>query len=91
MDPHNLSVLKVQRVLGGKTKEYSIQEDVENVMQRECEIRFSLAHSAPIMSTLLDDWLRYLGDTDLRDHKCNRPNVVGKDEDYCCRRCVNIL
>ncbi len=20
---------------------------------------------------------------DLRDHKCNRPNVVGKDEDYC--------
>jgi hypothetical protein len=22
--------------------------------------------------------------TDLRDHKCNRPNVVGKDEDYCC-------
>jgi hypothetical protein len=29
--------------------------------------------------------------TDLRDHKCNRPNVVGKDEDYCCRRCVNIL
>jgi hypothetical protein len=21
--------------------------------------------------------------TDLRDHKCNRPNVVGKDEDYC--------
>jgi hypothetical protein len=20
--------------------------------------------------------------TDLRDHKCNRPNVVGKDEDY---------
>jgi hypothetical protein len=29
--------------------------------------------------------------TDLRDHKCNRPNVVGKDEDYCCPRCVNIL
>jgi hypothetical protein len=23
--------------------------------------------------------------------KCNRPNVVGKDEDYCCYRCVNIL
>jgi hypothetical protein len=29
--------------------------------------------------------------TDLRDHKCNRPNIVGKDKDYCCRRCVNIL
>jgi len=22
--------------------------------------------------------------TDPRDTKCNRPNVVGKDEDYCC-------
>ena len=21
--------------------------------------------------------------TDLRDHTCNRPNVVGKDKDYC--------
>ncbi len=29
--------------------------------------------------------------TDLRDHKCNRPNKVGKDKDYCCWRCVNIL
>jgi hypothetical protein len=45
-DPHNPSVLKVQRVLGGKIKEYSIQEDVENAIQRECKIRFSLAHSA---------------------------------------------
>jgi len=24
-----------------------------------------------------------------RDPKRNRPNVVGKDEDYCCSRCVN--
>ncbi len=22
--------------------------------------------------------------TDPREPKCNRPNVVGKDEDYCC-------
>ena len=29
--------------------------------------------------------------TDLRDQKCNRPNVVGKDKNYCCWRCVNIL
>ncbi len=29
--------------------------------------------------------------TDPRDTKCNRPNVVGKDEDYYCQRCVNIL
>ena len=58
-------MLKVQRVLGGEPKEYSIQEDVENAIQRECEIRFSLAHSAPIMSTLLGNWLRYLGDEEL--------------------------
>jgi hypothetical protein len=35
--------------------------------------------------------VKMINTTDLRDHKCNRPNVVGKDEDYCCRRCVNIL
>ncbi len=61
-DPHNPSVLKVQRVLDGKTKDYSIQEDVENAIQRECKIRCSLSHSAPIMSTLLGERLRYLGD-----------------------------
>jgi len=64
-DPHSPSVLKVQRVIDGETKDYSIQEDVENAIQRECKIRFSLAHSAPIMSTLLGDWLRYLGDEEL--------------------------
>jgi len=64
-DPHSPNVLKVQQVLDGETKEYFIQEDVENAIQRECEIRFSLAHSAPIMSTLLGDWLRYLGDEEL--------------------------
>ena len=64
-DPHSPSVLKVQRVIDGETKSYSTQEEVENAIQRECEIRFSLAHSAPIMSTLLGDRLRYLGDEDL--------------------------
>jgi hypothetical protein len=64
-DSHSPSVLKVQQVLGGKTKEYIIQEDMENAIQRECEIRFSLAHSAPIMSTLLGNRLRYLGDEKL--------------------------
>jgi hypothetical protein len=38
---------------------------VENAIQRECKIRFSLAHSAPIMSTLLGKWLRYLKDKEL--------------------------
>jgi hypothetical protein len=64
-DPHSPSMLKVQRVLGGETKEYIIQEAMENVIQRECEIRFSLTHSAPIMSTLLGNRLGYLGDKEL--------------------------
>ncbi len=38
---------------------------MENAIQRECEIRFSLAHSTPIMSTLLGKWLRYLKDKEL--------------------------
>jgi hypothetical protein len=59
-DPHSPSVLKVQRLVEGKTKEYEVQEDVENAIQRECKIRFSLAHSAPIMMTLLGKRLRYL-------------------------------
>jgi hypothetical protein len=36
-DPHSPSVLKVQPVLDGETKEYVIQEDVENAIQRECK------------------------------------------------------
>jgi hypothetical protein len=59
-DPQSPSVLKVQQVTNGKTHEYKVQEDVKNAIQQECEIRFSLAHSAPIMSTLLDKRLRYL-------------------------------
>ncbi len=64
-DPHSPSVLKVQQVINRETNEYIIQEDVENAIQRECEIRFSLAHSAPIMSTLLGKQLRYLMDKEL--------------------------
>ncbi len=36
-DPHSPSVLKVQQVLDGETKEYIIQEKVENEIQRECK------------------------------------------------------
>ncbi len=64
-DPHSPSVLKVQRVIGGKTNKYAIQEDAENAIQRECKVRFSLAHSAPIMTTLLGDRLKYLKDEEL--------------------------
>ena len=64
-DPRSPSVLKVQRIVEDGTEEYTTQEDVENAIQRECEQRFTLAHSAPITSTLLGHKLRYLGDEDL--------------------------
>jgi hypothetical protein len=55
-------VLRVQRVFNGEVKEYMVQEDVEQAIQRECEVRFSLAHSTPIMTTLLGEHLCYLSD-----------------------------
>ncbi len=53
MDPNSPSVLRVQRVVNGEVKEYTMQEDVEQAIQRKCKVRFSLAHSAPVMKTLL--------------------------------------
>ena len=64
-NPANPSVLRVQRVVDGEVKEYVMQEDVEQAIQRECEIRFTLAHSAPIMTSLLGERLRYLSDESL--------------------------
>ena len=51
-DSHSPSVLRVQRVVEGEVKEYTVQEEVEQAIQQECEVRFSLAHSALVMKTL---------------------------------------
>ncbi len=59
------SVLRVQRVANEEVKEYVIQEDVEQAIQLEREVHFLLAHSAPIMKTLLRERLRYLSDETL--------------------------
>ena len=64
-DPVNPSVLRVQRAVNGEVKEYIVQEDVEQAIQRECEIRFTLTHSAPIMTSLLGERLQYLSDKSL--------------------------
>ncbi len=71
-DPQSPSVLRVQRVVNGEVKEYVLQEDVEQAIQRECEVRFSLANSAPIMITLLGECLCYLLDEELA-----RSNIAG--------------
>ncbi len=54
------SVLRVQQVVEGEVKEYVVQENVEQAIQQECEVRFSLFHSAPIMNSLLGERLQYL-------------------------------
>jgi hypothetical protein len=64
-DPQSPSVLRVQRVVNGKVKEYVVQEDMEQAIQQECKVRFSLAYSAPIMTTLLGERLCYLSDEEL--------------------------
>ena len=64
-DPHSPSILKVQRVVKEEIKEYMAQEDVKQAIQRECEVRFSLAHSTTIMNSLLGEKLRYLSDESL--------------------------
>jgi hypothetical protein len=64
-NPHSPSILKVQRVINGEVQEYEVQKDVENATQRECKIRFSLVHSAPIMTTLLGEQLQYLSNKSL--------------------------
>ncbi len=64
-DPHSPSVLRVQRVVEGEVKEFIEQEEVKHAIQRECQTRFSLAHSAPITTTLLGERLRYLSDETL--------------------------
>ena len=64
-DPRSPSVLKIQKVVDGEVLEYSEQEDIEKVIQDECEVRFTLAHSAPIMTTLLGERLRYLEDKEV--------------------------
>jgi hypothetical protein len=64
-DPHSPSVLRVQRLIEGEVNKFNEQEEVEHSIQRECKIRFSLAHSAPIMNTLLGERLRYLSDETL--------------------------
>ena len=61
-DPFSPSVRKVQRIIEGEVVEFTEQEDIEQAIQYECGERFTLAHSAPIMSILLGHQLRYLSD-----------------------------
>jgi hypothetical protein len=64
-DPRSPSVMKVQRLTDGELQEFREQDEIESEIQKECEARFTLAHSAPIMNSLLGEKLRYLEDEDI--------------------------
>ena len=64
-DPPMNSVLRVERIVNTKVCEYKTQEEVERAIQEECRDRFTLAHSTPIMNTMLGERLRYLADEDI--------------------------
>ena len=64
-DPRSSQVLRVQRLEHGEVCEYTSKEDIERVVQEECEARFTLAHNAPIMKHSLAGKLRYLEDEDV--------------------------
>ena len=64
-DTHSSQVLKVQRVEHGVVCEYTTKEEVERVVQEECETRFTFAHNAPTMKHSLAWKLTYLEDEDI--------------------------
>ncbi len=64
-EPHSPSILRVQRIIEGEMKEYTVQENVEQAIQHESEVQFSLAHSALITNSLLGEKLQYLSDKSL--------------------------
>ena len=61
----SLEVLRVQRVEDGRMCEYKTKEEVEQVVQEECKIRFKLAHKAPVTKHALANKFRYLEDEEL--------------------------
>lgn len=59
------AVLEVQESTSAGTITHTSQATVEAAIQKECDARFHLGHSAPIAKTLLGEQLRYLRDPDI--------------------------
>ena len=64
-EPRNPAVIKVQKVVNGRTETYSEQAEIEATIQKECQVRFTLAYRAPIMKHLLANKLKCLSDEDI--------------------------
>jgi hypothetical protein len=48
-----------------RSKNISYRKTLSRQYNAKCKVQFSLAHSAPIMKSLLSKWLRYLSDKSL--------------------------
>jgi len=55
--PRSPAVLKVERIVNGRKVSLEEEEGVVEAIQKETEVRFTLAHSAPISKTLLGEKL----------------------------------
>ena len=64
-DPPTRSVMRVERMVNNQIIKFTTQEEVEMAIQAECSDQLTLAHSAPIMGTLLRERLRYLADENI--------------------------
>ena len=61
--PTGRSCLQAQEVVNGRVITHTDKAGVEGAIQRECETRFRLGHSAPIEKTLLGEEVGYLSDS----------------------------
>ena len=64
-EPNSLAMCKVQKVTGGNTSTYTEQHNIENIVQKECEVQFTLAHRVPIKKHLLANKLRFLSNKEV--------------------------
>jgi hypothetical protein len=64
-DPSSPPVMKVKKIVNLKKHSYTTQTEAEEAIQKEYEIRSTLAHRALITKMLLGTRCRYLGDEEL--------------------------
>jgi endonuclease YncB( thermonuclease family) len=83
---------KVEKVVDGKTVEYTEEPDVVQCIQEETEVQFQLANSAPICKGLLGKQLGYLADTATADailnHTFQAPPTLTMPRPCCLIRLV---
>eukprot|EP00956_Cyclotella_meneghiniana_P032414 scaffold89146_cov64-Cyclotella_meneghiniana.AAC.5 len=59
------TVTRVERIEDGNVVEYTVQEEMEQVVREETQYRFTLASSSPLCNGLLGEHLGYLADTEV--------------------------